>query len=52
MAIFPALCYCVGRDSKAFGSQWVSSRLEGAVCVPLHVLVLAFTLLSVQGVFM
>ena len=35
---FPALRYCVGHDSRAFGDHWVSGSLKGAIHVPLHVL--------------
>ena len=31
-----ALCYCVVRDSRAFGVLWVSRNLEGAMRAPLH----------------
>ena len=36
---FPALRYCVGHNSWAFGDHWVSCSLKGAMRAPLHVLV-------------
>ena len=34
--LFPALHYCVGHDSRAFGDHWVSSSLKGICVCHLH----------------
>lgn len=36
---FLVLHYCVGHHFRAFVDHWVSGSLIGAMCVPLHVLV-------------
>ena len=33
-----ARCFCVGRDSRAFGNHWVGGSLEGPMRAPLQVL--------------
>ena len=36
---FSGLHYYAGHDSRACGDHWVSSSLKGAMCAPLHLLV-------------